>query len=132
ALQRARGPRLDRPAPAAERGSRLLLGELEQIAAGEDRAIALVERRQRGEQPPAPAERSACSAARRARPARRPAARRRLRASLATMASSQGRNGAPVRKRGSARQAFTKPSWAASSASAADPPARQATRKAMS
>ena len=61
-----------------------------------------------------------------------PAARRRLRASLATIASSHGRNGAPARKRGSARHAFTKASCAASSASAADPANRQAVRKAMS
>ena len=60
-------------------------------------------------------------AARSARCARRPAERRRLRASLATICSSQGRKGAPARKRPSARQALTKPSCAASSASAALP-----------
>ena len=41
-------------------------------------------------------------------PARRPADRRRLRASFATICSSQGRNGAPSRKRPSARYALTK------------------------
>ena len=60
-------------------------------------------------------------AARSARPARRPAERRRLRASLATMRKSQGRKGAPSRKRPSARHALTKPSCAASSASARVP-----------
>ena len=60
------------------------------------------------------------------------AERRRLRASLPTIASSHGRNGAPARKRGSARQAFTNASCAASSASAAEPANRQAVRKAMS
>ena len=59
-------------------------------------------------------EGSSC-AARRARPSRLPSARRRLRASFATIASSHGRNGAPRRKRGSARQAFVSPIWAASS-----------------
>ena len=72
------------------------------------------------------------AAARSASPARRPAARRRLRASLATMAGSQGRNGAPARKRGSARHAFTNASCAASSASAEEPATRHAVRKAMS
>ena len=43
------------------------------------------------------------SAARTASPARRPAERRRLRASLATIRSSHGRNGAPSRNRPSAR-----------------------------
>jgi len=56
--------------------------------------------------------------------ARRPAARRRLRASLATICKIQGRNGAPGRKRWSADHAFTNPSWAASSASAALPAMR--------
>src|SRR5262249_32076195 len=60
-------------------------------------------------------------AARSARRSRRPADRRRLRASLPTISSSQGLNGAPVRKRPRARKAFTNPSWAASSASAAEP-----------
>ena len=60
-------------------------------------------------------------AARSTRCARRPAERRRLRASLATIRSSQGRKGAPSRKRPSARQALTKPSCAASSASLALP-----------
>src|SRR5436189_35202 len=50
ARERARGPRLDRAPPAAERRRRLLLGELEQVATGEDRAVALVERREGGEQ----------------------------------------------------------------------------------
>ena len=49
------------------------------------------------------------------------AERRRLRASLATICSSQGRKGAPSRKRPSARHALTNPSCAASSASAALP-----------
>ena len=70
--------------------------------------------------------------ARSARPSRLPSARRRLRASFATIASSQGRNGAPRRKRGSARQAFVSPTWAASSASAALRAIRYAVRKAIS
>src|SRR3954464_14529249 len=63
---------------------------------------------------------------------RRPAERRRLRASLATIVSSHGRSGAPSRKRPSARHAFTKPSCAASSASAAFWVISKAVRKAMS
>jgi hypothetical protein len=54
-----------------------------------------------------------------------------LRASFATIASSQGRSGAPRRKRGSARQAFVSPIWAASSASALRV-IRYAVRKAIS
>ena len=50
--------------------------------------------------------------------------RRRLRASLAPICKIQGRNGAPGRKRWSADQAFTNPSWAASSASAGLPAMR--------
>src|SRR4051812_31866110 len=49
-LERARQPRLDRSRPAAERLRRLALGEVEQVAAGDDGAVALVERPQRGEQ----------------------------------------------------------------------------------
>ena len=45
------------------------------------------------------------SARRRATAVRRPAARRRLRASLATIVRSHGRNGDPGRNRGSARNA---------------------------
>src|SRR3954466_15830411 len=63
---------------------------------------------------------------------RRPAERRRLRASLATIVSSHGRSGAPSRKRPSARHAFTKPSCAASSASAGFWVISKAVRKAMS
>ena len=48
---------------------------------------------------------------------RRCAATLRLRASLATICSSQGRNGAPSRKRSRLRWALMNPSWAASSAS---------------
>ena len=73
----------------------------------------------------------AVPAARRARPARRPAERRRFRASLATIWSSHGRNGEPRRKRPSARWALTKPSCAASSASAALPATRYAVRNAI-
>jgi hypothetical protein len=51
---------------------------------------------------------------------------------LATIASSQGRNGDPVLNRGSAYQAFTNPSWAASSASADPPAITNAVRKARS
>ncbi len=74
---------------------------------------------------------SAAAAARAVQPSRRPAARRRVRASLATIASSQGRNGAPAWKRGMARQALTNASWAASSASAAEPVSTTAVRKAI-
>ena len=54
-----------------------------------------------------------------------------MRASFATIVSSHGRSGAPSRNRPSARYAFTKASWAASSASAADPVITQAVRNAM-
>ena len=64
-------------------------------------------------------------------PARRPAERRRLRASFATIRSSHGRNGAPSRKRPSARYALTNPSCTASSASARSPAFTSATRNAM-
>ena len=64
-------------------------------------------------------------------PARRPADRTRLRASFATIASSQGRNGAPSRKRPSAACAFTKASCAASSASAAERVITHAVRNAI-
>ena len=116
-LERPRQPRLDRAAADAERGRRLLLGELEEVAAGERFAVVVAE--------PARAPRAA---PRSARPSdrrlggrgrvprgrvRRGAERERLRggrpsgggscASLATIRSSQGRNGAPARKRPSAR-----------------------------
>ena len=71
-------------------------------------------------------------ATRRTSAARRPPERRRLRASLATIVSSQGRRGSPLRKRCSARYALTKASWAASSASAASPVIRTAVRNAIS
>jgi hypothetical protein len=51
----------------------------------------------------------------------RPAALRRFLASFATILSSQGRNGAPGRKRPITRYAFTKASWETSSASEAFP-----------
>ena len=70
--------------------------------------------------------------ARSERRTRRPAARRRLRASLATIRSTQGRKGASGRKRPSARHALTKASWAASSASAALPAMTYATLNATS
>ena len=86
--------------------------------------------------PPLPAETPAASgdgaaspgaasaAARSASACRRPAERRRFLASLATMLSSQGRNGAPARKRPSARYALTNASCAASCASVSSPARR--------
>src|SRR5918996_1448363 len=79
---------------------------------------------------PAPPE-SGSSAARSASRSRRPADLRRFRASLATMRSTQGRKGASGRKRPRASNAFTKPSWTASSASAAEPVIRYAVRNAI-
>ncbi len=55
---------------------------------------------------------------------RRAAERRRLRASLATIRSSQGRNRCRRSKPARLRKALTNASWAASSASAADPVTR--------
>ena len=124
-------PGLDRAAAEREHARRLVLAELEQIAAREDEPVLLaqpLERREqlgallRGEYPPLRGRsRAPRKLVRRAKgePSRRPSARRRLRASLATMARSQGRTGAPRRKRSGARHALTSPVWAASSASAA-------------
>src|SRR5918996_896824 len=74
---------------------------------------------------------SGSSAARSASRSRLPADLRRFRASLATMRSTHGRKGASGRKRPRASNAFTKPSWTASSASAAEPVIRYAVRNAI-
>ena len=146
-LERAGGPRLHRAAPQAERGAqspppRARAGTGSRAPRGPRRAAARARRagsraaRPRAPSPSgdgaAPPEGASAAAARSASPSRRPAERRRLRASLATICSTQGRNGAPRRKRPRARCALTKPSWAASSASAALRVIRYAVRKAIS
>ena len=137
-LERAREPRLHRPEANAEHRRRLLLGELEEVAARDRVAVLVRQTLDRVEQPRAALAREQQpprgtgprppgGPRRRAqaeRGSRRPAERRRFRASLATIRSSHGLSGAPRRKRPSARYALTKPSCAASSASAAFPPSR--------
>ena len=115
-LERPRRPRLDGAAPPAERRGRLLLGEPEEVAAGDRQPVVLAQFvRPPPAAPPgcsasrmaasgdgtAPPE-SGSSAARSASRSRRPADLRRFRASLATIASSHGRKGAPCRNRPSA------------------------------
>ena len=132
-VERPRRARLDGAARDVERRGGLLLGELEQVTAGEHLARVVGQLLERGEQARAlfrverrflggggrlPRGSAAASTGGRGR-SRRPAERRRFRASFATIWRSQGRTGSPVRKRPSARHALTSPSWVASSASAA-------------
>ena len=138
-VERTRRARLDGAAADAKRGGGLLLRELEQVAAREHEPRVVGQLLQRREQTArsspdglaasgdgaAPPETSC--AARSVSAARLPAERRRFLASFATIWSSHGRSGAPRRKRPSARQALTSPSWTASSASAGLPAMRYAT-----
>ena len=72
-------------------------------SAGRRSALALRAAQEPSGEGAASADGCSSPAARSASAARRPADRRRLRASLATIVSSQGRNGSPARKRPSAR-----------------------------
>ena len=143
--QRPRQPRLHGPRAAAEHRRGLALRQPEEVAARDGLPLLLPQRVDRGEQlaraargrgapPPETGPRRRRGAPRpgaaRSR-ARRADARRRLRASLATIASSHGRNGAPARKRPRARYALTKASCTTSSASAAEPVMTYAVRKAI-
>ena len=116
--ERPRGPRLHGAPGEAERLGRLGLGEVKEEPRAEDLAVVIAQRLTArraapGATPrpsPRPPDRGrarrpdvdSTSATRSASPARRPLDRRRLRASLATIRSSHGRNGAPSRNRGRA------------------------------
>jgi hypothetical protein len=129
AVEGSRQTRLHRAAGAVEDGSRLLLAEIEEVAARQDEPVGLAEPAERREQGRRAARRPGAlpratgprrprgAPARRGAPTRprRPERARRFRASWRTMRSSQGRNGAPSRNRPSARYALRNASWTASS-----------------